>query len=94
MVRLFDDGQLSISGASKCLIGIHLRAIVMVLQAVGVAGITQQVAIHHRLVYGVVDMRLVVGPSFAEVPVARTEDVPFADVDGRLVLLLSLLFPV
>lgn len=38
-------------------------------------------------------MGLVVGARFGEVPVAWEEDVPFADVDGRILALCFLLFP-
>lgn len=95
VVRLIDYRQISISGASERLIRVHLHPIEMALHAVRVAGIPQQVAVHHCLIDGVVDMRLVVRPCFGEVHVAWTEDIPFAYVDGGLhVHLVPLLFPV
>lgn len=60
VVRLFDGGQLSIGGTAKALVGVHLHAVVAVLQAVGIAGIREQVAVHHRLIYGDVDVGVVV----------------------------------
>lgn len=82
VVWLFDYRQLSISGACKCFIRVHLDPFEVVLHAVSIAGVAQQVAIHHCLIYGVVDMGFVVRPSFGKVHVTRTEDVPFANVDG------------
>lgn len=95
MVRLFDDRQLCISGTGECLIGVRLHPVVVVLHAVRVADVAQQVAVHPRIVYGVVDVGLVIRPSFGEVPVTRAEHVPFAHVDGRLyVHFVLFLFPV
>lgn len=59
----------------------------MVLQRVRVAGVSQQVAVHHGLVDGVVDVRLVVRPRLGELHVVGTEDVPLAHVNGRLLVL-------
>lgn len=95
MVRLLDYRQVSISRACECLVRVHLHPFVIVLQAVGVAGVAQQVSVHHRLIDGVVDVGFVVRASFGEVHVTWAEEIPRADVDGRLfVLLVLFLFPV
>ncbi len=94
MVWLFDYRQISIGRACKCLIGVHLHPVVVVLHAVGVGGVTQQVAVHHGLIYGGVDVGFIVRPTFAEVPVTWTEDIPFANVDGGLLVPVIFLFPV
>ena len=95
VVLLFDCRQVSIRRACECLVRVHLHPFVTILQAVGVAGVAQQVSVHHRLIDGVVDVGFVVRASFGEVHVTRAEDVPLADVDGRLfVLLVLFLFPV
>lgn len=81
VVRFFDYRQLFVSGARKCLIGVHLCTF-EVLHAARVVGVNQQVAVHHVLVYRVVDMGFVFRPACGEVPVTWAEDVPFAQVDG------------
>lgn len=81
VVWLFDDRQLCVGGAAKSLVRVHLHSTVTVLEAVSVAGIREQVTVHHRLIYGVVDVGVVFGSTF-EGHFIRAEDVSFADVDG------------
>ena len=94
-IRFFDDRQLSITGARKGLIGVHLRPVEVVLHALGVAGVAQEMSVDHGLVDGGVDVGLVVGAVFGEMPVTRAEDIPLAHVDGGFfVLIVLFLFPV
>lgn len=89
-LRLFDDGQLSVR---KRLVRVHLHSVVSVVQAVGVAGVGQQVTVHHGLIDGVVDVGVVVGSAF-EADFTGLEDTPFANVDGCFLVRLLALFPV
>lgn len=92
-IRLHDDGKFPVGAARKRLVGVHLRPIEVVLHGVGVAGLSQQVAVHHGLIDGVVDVGLVVRSRLGELHVGRTEDVPLAHVDGGLFVLAGFVPP-
>lgn len=94
-LRFLDYRQRPVNGACKCAIRVHLHPFEVVWQVVGVVGLIQQVSVHHRVIYGLVDVGVVFRSAFGEVVVAWAEDIPFAHVDGRvLVRPCFFLFPV
>lgn len=94
-IWFFNDRQRSISGACESAVGVCLNAVILVWKRLAVAGVTQQMAIDHRFIYGVIDVRFIFRSGFGEVHVRWPEDIPFGHVYGRSpVPFLIFLFPV
>lgn len=79
----------------ECPVGVDRLSLEVGLDGAHIAGLAEQVAIHHGVFDGGVDMRLIVRPGFGEHAVAWDEDIiPFPYVDGSLIDHRSFLLPV